>query len=386
MNLNIILLFAAIFGIVLVTILLTKKNTNKVSTLFLTAFYFIFSVYCIQTYIIVSGLLRFIPWFYGWPLPLYALTPVSVYFYYISILKDRFYWKWKYLIIFIPFVLSFIDVILLYLKPNNQYNEIILNAIVNPKARFEAKYGLFTLLHHYTIRHFFLLIYLVLLIKPIKSFICWNTKDALKKILNIWLLIFFVVIISIALLSSILGIEDIFDISIFGYIFKTKQIYFTLIFIIYLFALIIGVAPLYFPSILYGFPQSTARNVKKTSKKNEIIKDKYGLDETEILKKLESLIAEEIYLQNNFDLNQLSTFLDIPVHHASYFLNQHYKISFATYRNQLRMEYAKKMIISGYLNQNTIEALTWKCGFSSRSAYTKTFKTYTGLNPSEFTQ
>ena len=121
---------------------------SKVSTLFLTAFYFIFSVYCIQTYIIVSGLLRFIPWFYGWPLPLYALTPVSVYFYYISILKDRFYWKWKYLIIFIPFVLSFIDVILLYLKPNNQYNEIILNAIVNPKARFEAKYGLFTLLHH----------------------------------------------------------------------------------------------------------------------------------------------------------------------------------------------------------------------------------------------
>ena len=303
MNLNIILLFAAIFGIVLVTILLTKKNTNKVSTLFLTAFYFIFSVYCIQTYIIVSGLLRFIPWFYGWPLPLYALTPVSVYFYYISILKDRFYWKWKYLIIFIPFVLSFIDVILLYLKPNNQYNEIILNAIVNPKARFEAKYGLFTLLHHYTIRHFFLLIYLVLLIKPIKSFICWNTNDQLKKILNIWLLLFFVVVLTIAFLSSILGIEDIFDISIFAYIFKTKQIYFTLIFIIYLFALIIGVAPLYFPSILYGFPQSIVSNAKKNAEKTETIKDKYGLDETEILKKLESLIAKEIYLQNNFDLN-----------------------------------------------------------------------------------
>jgi YesN/AraC family two-component response regulator len=33
-------------------------------------------------------------------------------------------------------------------------------------------------------------------------------------------------------------------------------------------------------------------------------------------------------------------------------------MSFATYRNQLRMEYAKKMIVSGYLNQNTIEALT----------------------------
>jgi AraC-like DNA-binding protein len=111
---------------------------------------------------------------------------------------------------------------------------------------------------------------------------------------------------------------------------------------------------------------------------------KYGLDETEILKKLESLIAKEIYLQNNFDLNQLSTFLEIPVHHTSYFFNQYYKMSFANYRNQLRMEYAKKMIVSGYLNQNTIEALSWKCGFSSRSAFTKTFKTYTGLNPSEF--
>jgi AraC-like DNA-binding protein len=177
-----------------------------------------------------------------------------------------------------------------------------------------------------------------------------------------------------------------FDISIFAYIFKTKQIYFTLIFIIYLFALIIGVAPLYFPSILYGFPQSIVSNAKKTYEKSDIIKDKYGLDETEILKKLESLITEEIYLQNNFDLNHLSAFLEIPVHHTSYFFKQYYKMSFATYRNQLRMEYAKKMIVSGYLNQNTIEALSWKCGFSSRSAFTKTFKTYTGLNPSEFIQ
>ena len=54
---------------------------------------------------------------------------------------------------------------------------------------------------------------------------------------------------------------------------------------------------------------------------------KYGLDETGILKKLESLIAKEIYLQNNFDLNQLSTFLEIPVHHTSYFFNQYYKMS-----------------------------------------------------------
>ncbi len=386
MDLEIILLVAAILGGILSTILMIKKNTNKVSTLFLCAFYIIFSIYCFQTYIIESGNLKFISWFYGWPLILYSLTPITVYFYFKSVMNDQFNWKTKHLFLFIPFMLCCIDVLLLYLKSSSDYNQIIHNAIVHPNERFEAKYGIFKLLHHYTLRHFLLLICLLLLLNPLKKFIYRKTKEELKKILNSWLLLFFIVIFIIALLSTILGVEEIFDVTIFGFFFKTKQIYSTLIFVTYLIALIIGVVPLYFPSILYGYPQTIQKVAfaNKPNENQENSREKYGLDEVDILKKLELVLSKELYLQRNFDLNQLSVLLEIPVHHISYFLNQYYKLSFTSYRNQLRMEYAKKMIHSGFLETNTIEALTWKCGFASRSAFTKTFKAYTGVNPSEY--
>lgn len=388
MNLNLFLLISSIFGILLVTIFLTKKNINKISSFFLASFYFIFSIYCIQTYIIESSILSSITWFYGWPLIIYSLTPVTIYFYFISVLTDNFKWKRKYIILFIPFLLSCIDVFILYFKPRVIYDHIILEAIINPRGRFEAQYGFFTLLQHFIIRHIFLLVYLIILFPTLRKFINWNRQDQLKKILNTWLTLFFTTTFTIALLSSLLGIEDFFHISIFGFIFKTKQVYFSIVFLIYLFALFIGIAPLYFPSILYGFPQTkpavilnSKKSVDKTLFNN---KDKYGLNELEIIQKLELIVEKEFYLQNQFDLNQLSALLELPVHHLSYFINQHYKISFATYRNHLRMEYAKKMILSGYLDQNTIEALAWKCGFSSRSAFTKTFKSFTNCNPSEY--
>ena len=65
--------------------------------------------------------------------------------YLLNFCKDSFKWKWKYLIIFIPFLLSSIDVIILYLKPASFYNEILEKASLNSENRFEVSYGLFSL-------------------------------------------------------------------------------------------------------------------------------------------------------------------------------------------------------------------------------------------------
>jgi AraC-like DNA-binding protein len=48
------------------------------------------------------------------------------------------------------------------------------------------------------------------------------------------------------------------------------------------------------------------------------------------------------------------------------------------------MQHAAKLIENGFLAESTIEALAGECGFTSRSAFGKTFKSIIGETPSEY--
>lgn len=381
-----ILLIVSIFGFILTTLLILKRDVNRVSTIFLALLYFIISVYCLQTWVIETGLLIKTPWFYGWPLPIYALTPVAVFFYFTSVCNDKFKFKWIYLALFIPFLLSLIDIINLFVKPTTFFHQIVHNAIENPKGRFYANYGMINLMGHYTIRNLWILLSLIFIYPMLRVFFQWDSSQKSKKKLNNWLKFLFLNLFVLSALSTLFGIQDIFNVKIFEFIFRIKSAELLIIFIFYIMVLLLGIAPLYFPSILYGFPQHLSPiNLSKIS--HEEVKSeasKFGLDELEIQKKLQIMEESEIYLLANFDLTMLASAIQMPIHHVSYFLNQNYEMSFAAYRNKLRMEFAKKLISKGFFGQNTIEALAWKCGFSSRSAFVRTFKTYTGINPSEY--
>ena len=136
---SVVFLLVAIFGFILTALLLLKKNVNKLPQRFLALFYFIYSVYSFQTYIITEGLLEHFKWFYFWPLLLYSIITVPVYFYFKTIMKDTFRWKWQYIFLFIPFILSLIDVAIVFSKPADYYNQIVVNAITFPTDRFSAQ-------------------------------------------------------------------------------------------------------------------------------------------------------------------------------------------------------------------------------------------------------
>jgi len=388
MDHNIILLIVAILGVILITLLLSKNDVNKVSTLLLATFYFIFTVYSIQTYVIETGLLKKMPWFYGWPLVLYSLFSVPIYFYFISICKDSFKWKWKYLIIFIPFLLSSIDVIILYLKPASFYNEILEKASLNSENRFEVSYGLFSLNKHYFIRHLWQFIFLVSLFPMLKRFVNFKSTEKLKKILDRWLIFLFTSLTIMAFLSTLFGIDEMIKMNLFQYVFNTSLAKPLFIYLFYAVVLGIGIAPIYFPSILYGFPQVlTPVTLVKTKINSDKIEDvKYGLDEVKIKSKLKLIEEKKLYLLQDFDLTMCAKELNLPYHHLSYFLNQNFGISFASYRNNLRMDKAISLIKEGFLDGKTIQALSRTCGFASRSSFSKTFKNYTSFRLKEYSQ
>jgi AraC-like DNA-binding protein len=385
-----ILLWTSLFGFILVSLIVLKRSTNRLAALFLAAFYFMFSVFCLQTYIIEVGLLPKMTWFYGWPLQLYALIPVALYFYFVTLFNDGFRWKPAYLLLFIPWLISLTDVVFFYAQPESFRASILDDAIRYPEKRFNAVYGLLSIKSHYLIRYLAGLIMMLMLLPGLVRFVQINQNEKSKRILNRWLSVLWILVtgVSVLWLIWILSLMNITLIPAGTFIYQL------LIFIFHVLVLLIGIIPLYFPTVLYGFPigdrflQKRAEAIKESGVPEDHHPDasdiKFGLVVAEVQARLEETEKEQLYLKPDFDQTLLAARLGMPTHHLSYFLNQHHSTTFSNYRNQLRINYACTCIQSGYLKQNTIEALAGHCGYSSRSAFTKIFKSITGLSPSEY--
>ena len=83
---------------------------------------------------------------------------------------------------------------------------------------------------------------------------------------------------------------------------------------------------------------------------------------------------------------QLAIQTGIPAHHLSYYFNNISSEKFTDWRNQLKVDYAKRLIQEGFTKLNTLEALGTQAGFSSKSTFFRAFKKAEGMTPSEYDQ
>jgi AraC-like DNA-binding protein len=108
-------------------------------------------------------------------------------------------------------------------------------------------------------------------------------------------------------------------------------------------------------------------------------------DKSEMLKKLEKIIAEEKpYLDPELDLKQLARRCGIPVHHLSQILNTGIKQNFYTYINSLRIEEAKQMLSDPEYQKMTVLEILYEVGFNSKSVFNTAFKKQTGKTPTSY--
>ena len=105
---------------------------------------------------------------------------------------------------------------------------------------------------------------------------------------------------------------------------------------------------------------------------------------TEIQKKVDSWISDELYLEVDCSFLNLAMYLEIPKHHLNYFFNTILDKKFIDWRNNLRIEYSRLLIEKDILKEITIEALALKSGFSSQSTFNRAFKIYLGVTPSQY--
>lgn len=159
--------------------------------------------------------------------------------------------------------------------------------------------------------------------------------------------------------------------------------------------LLLNSSLLFFPNILYGLPQldfamlkqnkpivQIDTSIKKEAKSFEISDDKLSLLST----KIEAYLPSLPYINTNFTLSVMSAETDIPSHHLSYYFNEHLKINFNTWKNDLRINHVISLIKNGSYESLTLDALSKQSGFGSRSSFINAFKLKTGQTPSEYLQ
>jgi AraC-like DNA-binding protein len=154
------------------------------------------------------------------------------------------------------------------------------------------------------------------------------------------------------------------------------------------------------PAILHGeaifidiINKSSIEDIQIWQKNKIYITEKEDIEiEKKVKNNIEKIIfsirAYEIELLQNFSqlptLKEFSFKLEYPQSHVKYIFKYFSHLSYSDYQNILKVKYAMKLIKDGYLESRTIESMAVKCHFTSRSAFYRNFKKFTGYSPSEY--
>jgi len=161
---------------------------------------------------------------------------------------------------------------------------------------------------------------------------------------------------------------------------------------------------LYSPEFLYGY--EVFQNKIKEYKKNQIIFNNiWLLENPKGVTNVQDLVLKEkiaphtenyvlsieylavntnTFLSENFKIVDLARKLDIPKSHLSFIFKYHAAISFNDFRKIIRIQKTILLIEEGYLKKDTMESLASVAGFTSYSAFFKSFKSITGMSPQEY--
>ena len=96
--------------------------------------------------------------------------------------------------------------------------------------------------------------------------------------------------------------------------------------------------------------------------------------------------TQELYLDNEFKLSWLSATLDIKTKHISLAISENGFENFSAYSNHFKIEKAKELIKTGYLNNFSIDALASASGFNAVNSFYRIFKSVTGKTPSKYAE
>ncbi len=395
------LLFLSLLGIFLSVIMLIFNGRKFSSSIYLSLFFLFLSLYGLYQYILLySKSVTLISLFLFnvsiFSSPVYLIGPM-LYFYVRSVLTDHSKLSKKDLWHFLPMLVYFISAL-----PNtfvlweekveaarevvkNQeylmiYKATLLSEIIPNVAIYVFR---LVLVLGYTL--WSVLLFMSYTLKKKSSAVFSNQHFMKKWLIN--LLGFTLVLV---------GCQIFLVVKSFEMHFSEMSFTFNILRVISAAGLVgLLISPFFFPAILYGMPRIPSTVLSHESKAGKSkqqgaspLRTRLNLESDylhQVYQKTESFMKEhQPYLQSEFNLPQLSVHIQVPTHHLGYYFREIKKQTFTEYRNEWRINYAKKLIEEGNASKMTLEAIGMLSGFSSRNTFLADFKKFEGESPGSY--
>lgn len=164
--------------------------------------------------------------------------------------------------------------------------------------------------------------------------------------------------------------------------------------------IIIAIMFISFPGIMLGMPglasviveernqnnlsADKSKTIRENNNQNKI--NQYVQNNSGYFDELSGMIIKHMeknkpFLDPKFKIYHLTTSLNVPQHHIQFCINNLLMTSFTDLKNKYRIEYARKLISEGYLENKTLESLSAETGFASISNFYAECKKLTGYTP-----
>lgn len=99
---------------------------------------------------------------------------------------------------------------------------------------------------------------------------------------------------------------------------------------------------------------------------------------------LELFARDRPYLDPDLGLAALARSSDIPPHHLSQTLNRAMGLTFFDFVNRYRVRHAAELLLRPADPDQTVLAVAFDSGFSSKASFNRAFKVHTGMTPTQF--
>lgn len=395
------LLFLSILGIFLSLILLFFNAGKFKSSVYLSLFFLFASLYGFYQYVLLysksAALITLLLVNLSIAVtPLYLIGPM-LFFYVRSILTDSPKLRKKDFWHFLPAVLYFISAIPNAFVPWDEKVEAA-HSLLNDHG-FLLVYKatwldyVFPAIANYLIRLFLILGYALWSFGLFIHYMMKKKSEAVilkQQFMKKWLFILLGSLLVLLFCQFLLVVKS-FEMH-FSDLFFTVNI-FRIISVISLTGLLIS--PFFFPNILYGmprmpeFPQPLSQDKGKPLKPVNVPVRQANSFESDYITSIEQraefyMMQHKLYLNPDCNLALFSKHINVPAHHLAYYFREVKKKPFNDFRNEWRINHAKKLIEEGKAGEMTLEAIGMLSGFSSRNAFITDFKKLAGESPGSY--
>ena len=387
--------FLSLVGIFLSLLLLVYNIKRNHSTIYLSLFFFSVSIYSVIHYVLFySESVTLVALFFSSDIGFITLmTGPMLYFYTRSIITDQSNLKRTDIWHLLPIVLLFVSGLPQLFIPWVQKLQFATDYLQNNKVLVsefnKSTNGSIPFLLIFLFRPVYIFSYLI------GSIILFLKHLQLKKQVHVfqhqkfmysWLRILYILIfILIVSHTAILYNLYITQNSTISYYINIIQV------VSFIGLAVLMFSPFFFPEILYGMPripESATSGITNEEMQTENKKQASEFEQDYLLlikHKVEVCMYElQPYLQPDCNLAYFAKLVKIPAHHLAYYFREERKQVFNDFRNEWRVNHAKKLISDGKTSELTLEAIGLISGFLSRNAFFTAFKKVEEITPSAY--